>query len=87
MKFTKHARIRMGQRGIPCSMVEFVREYGQVQGDAVVLDRKGAKALLDELDLMRKQAIKVLDKGGVGIVEQGHSVITTYNVTGRRRYD
>ena len=86
MKLTKHAKIRMGQRGIPYSMVEFVREYGRVEGDAIVLDRKGAKGLLDALDTMRKQAIKVLDKGGVGVVEQGHSVITAYNITGRCRH-
>ena len=87
MKFTEHARLRMGQRGIPAAMLDFVREHGEVRGDAIILDRSAVRALLDQLDRMRKQAIKVLDKGGVGVVEQGDSIITTYNIDGRRRND
>lgn len=85
MKFSRHARIRMSQRGIPDWMVHFVRAHGEVEGDEVRLDRRGAMALLEHADEMRRQALKVLDKGGVAVIEQGDHVVTTYNITERRK--
>lgn len=87
MKQTEHVRIRMGQRGIPAWMLDFVRRHGEIRGDSIFLDRRGAKALLDEADRVRRQALKVLDKGGVAIIEDADSVITTYNMTARQNHD
>lgn len=87
MKLSKHARIRMGQRGIPGGMIELARKHGRIEGDQWVLDRREARAALDGLMAERAALLKVLDKGGVVVVEEDNVVVTTYNITERRRYD
>jgi len=83
MKFTKHARIRMGQRGIPDRIANLVSECGRIEGDMRILDRREARILLDEIDRRRKDLMRVIDKGGVAVVEEGNRVITAFNLTER----
>lgn len=87
MKFSKHARIRMGQRGIPGKMIELARRHGRVEGDQWVLDRREALAVLNEVDAERAALLKVIDKGGVVVVEEDNTVVTAFNITERRRHD
>jgi hypothetical protein len=83
MHITEHARHRMAERGIPKRLVAFARRHGRWEGDRCVLDRKETQQLLDELADEMRLAKKVLDKGGVVVVEAGDSVITTFNVDQR----
>lgn len=83
MKLSKHASMRMGQRGIPAWMIGMIRRYGRVDGDRLVLDRREATAALRSLDDERAALLKVIDKGGVAIVEGADTVITAYNLNGR----
>ncbi len=83
MNFTTHARVRMGQRGIPDRIVQLVSEHGHIVGDRRILDRRGAKKLLYDLDRHRQDVMRVIDKGGVAIVEDGDRVITAFNLTKR----
>ena len=85
MKFSGHARIRMGQRGIPGRLIELARKHGRIEGDQWVLDRKEARAILDELDAERSELLRVIDKGGVVVVEEDNTVVTAYNITERLR--
>lgn len=87
MKFSQHARIRMGQRGIPARMTELVRKHGRIEGDRWVLDRKEALAALNELTAERAALLKVVDKGGVVVVEENATVVTAFNITERHRHD
>jgi hypothetical protein len=61
-------------------MVELVRDYGVPEGDKVILGRRDAARLIQEL--MRKLRVlkKIQDKGGLVVVETGESLITTYNL-------
>lgn len=75
-KKTKHIEKRMSQRGISQAMLDLVLRYGE-EGRAgrVFLNRKSvAQVLRDYRDLMR-----ILDKGGVEVVVEGDSLVTTYN--------
>ena len=85
MTLTKHARIRMGQRGIPGRMIELARKHGRIEGDQWVLDRREARAALEELMVERAALLKVNDKGGVVAVEEDDTIVTTYNITERLR--
>lgn len=85
MTMTKHCAARMSQRGITQEMVDLVRCFGGGDGDRVQLDRRGLKDLLAQTRYIERVAKKLLDKGGVTVVEAGDSLVTTYNVDGYRR--
>ena len=64
MRFSRHARIRMGQRGIPGRMIELARKHGRIEGDQWVLDIREAKAALDQV-MVERAALRLsrLDPG------------------------
>lgn len=82
MQRTVHATQRMAQRGITGVMVDLALEWGEVHGDKCVLDRSAALARLDRLKQEQKALLRVIDKGGVVVVTEGESIITTYNCNG-----
>lgn len=79
MQLTQHAHQRMTQRGITRSMIDLVLEYGEVEQDKAILDRKHAQRLIRELEEKLRTAKKILDKGGCVVVEADNTVVTTYN--------
>ncbi len=86
MAKTRHIAGRMSQRGIKQSMIDLVLNYGVPVQDRVVLNRKGAKSLLEHLDELRKATIEVYEKGGqVVIVGKDETLITTYRLDSYRR--
>jgi hypothetical protein len=68
-------------------MIELARKHGRIEGDQWVLDIREAKAALDQVMVERAALLKVIDKGGVVVVEEDDTVVTAYNITERRRYD
>lgn len=79
MQFTHHAWQRMAQRGITRSMIDLVLEYGEVEQDKAVLDKKNAQQLIRKLEEKLRTAKKILDKGGCVVVEVDNAILTTYN--------
>lgn len=78
--FSRHVTQRMGQRGVTGDMIDLVQQYGKPQHDCkVVLQRKDAEQLLAKMKREMKVLKKILDKGGVAIVEDNNTLITTYN--------
>jgi hypothetical protein len=71
---------RMGQRGVTSRLVDLTSQYGTESGDRVVLDRKNVEELLAGMDALRKDLIKIRDKGGLVVVENGETQITTYRI-------
>lgn len=80
MTATKHIGERMSQRGMTKRMLELVMEFGKEQGDKIVLNRKTTQYLLDEIDQTKKDLLKVMDKGGIVVVCDNETLITTYRV-------
>jgi len=81
MHITQHADRRMNQRGISRRLIEFTLRHGRVEGDKYVLDRNASRRLIDALEEELRLAKKVLDKGGVTVVEGDDVVITAYNAS------
>jgi hypothetical protein len=79
MQFTQHAHQRMTQRGITRSMINLVLEFGEVEQDKAILDKKHAQQLIRELEEKLRTAKKILDKGGCVVVEADNAILTTYN--------
>jgi len=79
MRLTQHAHLRMTQRGITRSMIDLVLEYGQLEQDKAVLNRKRAQELIRELEEKLRTAKKILDKGGCVVIEADNAILTTYN--------
>lgn len=79
MTITQHADQRMNQRGIPRNLVELTLRHGRIEGDRHVLDRRESCRLIQSLQDELRLANRVLDKGGVTVVEVDGAVITTFN--------
>lgn len=86
MNTTAHFTQRMAQRGVSREMVNLVRDHGVLEGDKVILGRRDAARLIDELLAKLRVLKKIQDKGGLVIVESGESLITTYNFQRRVRH-
>ena len=84
MHTTVHIQQRMAQRGITGRMIDVVLEHGRQDQDKIVLDRKGAQHLLDEMRGKEAVLKKIIDKGGLVVVSDSNALITTYNYNGRR---
>jgi len=69
----------MTQRGITRSMIDLVLEFGEVEQDKAILDKKHAQQLIRELEEKLRTAKKILDKGGCVVVEADDAILTTYN--------
>lgn len=81
LKFTKHGRARMNQRGITKEMIELTIEHGQYHKDKIILESRDIKKLITKVsqDIKRK-LMKILDKGGLVVVlSDDCAVITVYN--------
>jgi len=79
----KHINQRTRQRGITNRMIELTLEFGEVQADKIKLGSRRIKKLLKNhkkisTDLKR-DLLKILDKGGLVVVASGSSLITAYN--------
>ena len=85
MKTTRHSLARMSQRGLSRKLVDLAFEFGKEQGDRLVLNRKATQKLINEIDRMRQELLKVMDKGGVTVVVDSDTLITAYNTDSYRR--
>ena len=74
---------RMAQRGIRRGLVNLVLAHGRSDQDRYVLDRKDALSRLQELQEEQRLLKKIIDKGGLVVVTEGTSLITTYNYDSR----
>lgn len=79
MQLTQHAHQRMTQRGITRAMINLVLEYGEVEQDKAVLDKKHTERAISERQTKLRTLKKILDKGGCVVVESDNTVVTAYN--------
>ena len=86
MSKTRHMQARMSKRGIRQEMVDLAVRCGVRHDDKVVLNRKGLQTFLSEIDLMRKTAQKMLERGGLVVIEEGGDFITTYHLNSFKSY-
>ena len=85
MVTTKHCQARLSQRGLPKRLVDLVLEFGKDNGDKLILNKKATQKVIDEIDTMRRELLKVMDKGGVTVVIDNDTLITAYNTNSYKR--
>jgi len=85
MVTTAHCQARMSQRGLPKRLLDVVLEFGKDSGDRLILNKKATQKVLDEIDAIRKELLKVMDKGGVTLVLDNDALITAYNTNSYKR--
>jgi Skp family chaperone for outer membrane proteins len=85
MVTTKHCEARMAQRGLPKRLLDLVLEFGKDSGDKLILNKKATQKVIDEIDTMRKELLRIMDKGGVTVVIDNEAMITAYNTNSNRR--
>jgi hypothetical protein len=78
---TRHIQARMAQRAINKKLVHLTLEFGVERPDGkVVLNRQGLSRLLEEISSLKQAAQKAFDKGGLVVVREGNTLITTYRL-------
>ena len=82
---TRHIQQRMSQRGINSEMLDMVQQFGTWQGDKCILNRKACNDVLTELDKVRRDVIKMQEKGGLVLVHDNGADITTYSLNSYKR--
>lgn len=85
MKITNHFSARMSHRGLTKKLINLVLDFGKINGDKIVLDKKESQKLLSELDRFRKDMLRIIDKGGVTVVAVDDKLITAYNTDSYKR--
>lgn len=78
MQQTQHFKQRLSQRGVTRKMVDFTLDYGRVDGDRWVLDRKSTDRMIEQLKNELRVAKKIRDKGGTIVITEDNKLITTY---------
>ena len=86
MNTTHHFTQRMSQRGVSREMVNLVRDHGILEGDKIILGRRDAARLIEELMEKLRVLKKIQDNGGIVVVESGETLVTTYNFQRRARH-
>lgn len=83
---TRHIQKRMKQRAIGQKLVELTLEFGVEYHDGkVILNRQSLQILIKELKAMEQAAQKAADKGGLVVVREGDTLITTYRLDSFKR--
>lgn len=81
MAKTRHIQKRMDQRSISNTMLEMVKLFGvNDSGDKTILNKKGIEAALCELKKIDSTLQKMKKRGGIVLVEDENSDITTYSL-------
>jgi len=79
---TLHINQRVRQRGITKRMIELTLEFGEVQADKIRLGSRRIKKILKKQKIsgeLKRDLLKILDKGGLIVVASGTALITAYN--------
>lgn len=97
MNISTHCEMRLNKRGIPKGMVSIALKYGKIQQDRYVLSQRDALKQLErnrqnlnedlsphELLQENRWLLKIIDKGGVVVVEDNNCCLTAYNFTSRK---
>jgi hypothetical protein len=79
MRTTIHARRKMNQQGINQLMVDLCFEYGKIDQSKRLLGRKDAQKLLESMQDRIKVLKKIIDKGGITLIDENNIFVTNYN--------
>ena len=84
MNISKHAQIRMKQRGIPAPLLNIIEQYGKIShapggAEEIFLGKREAENLRQHLKILIQQIDKA---SGTKIIVKDNTIITMY-----KKYD
>lgn len=83
---TRHIQARMSQRAINQKLLDLTLEFGvEHENGKVVLNRQGLGGLMRELRELQQAAQRAANKGGLVVVREGETLVTTYRLESYRR--
>ena len=85
MANTRHIQKRMSQRSITNEMLGVVQQFGVVDGDKILINRKGIDKSLRQLETIKKHLINARSRGGFVLVKVDNTLITTYSLDSYKR--
>ena len=85
MAKTRHIQHRMSQRGIKSEMLDVVQQFGTWNGDKCILNRQACNDVLTELDRIKRSVLKMKERGGLVLVQERGTDITTYDLDSYKR--
>ena len=80
MAKTRHIQQRMSQRSIQQGWLDLVKAFGVDDGDRIVLNRNGIDCALEKMKKMAAELQKIRSRGGIVLVVDGYTEITTYTL-------
>ena len=80
MAKTRHIQQRMNQRSIQQGWLDLVKAFGIDDGDRIVLNRNGIDCALEKMKKMAAELQKMRSRGGIVLVLDGNTEITTYTL-------
>lgn len=78
LQITKHALIRMSQRGITKDMIELALNYGRFVKDKIILGRKEIKRVIKTHPNLKSKLLKLFDSKGLVVVFEDNFIVTVY---------
>lgn len=83
---TKHGRMRANSRGFPNALIELIQGHGTWVGERQILDSRDLRACLQALDSVRRNVVRLLDKGGgTAVFGEDGQLITVFSPRTYRR--
>ena len=77
---TKHGRMRANGRGFSNALIDLIQGHGTWVGERQVLDSRDLRACLDAIDTLRRNFIRLLDKGGgTAVFDEDGRLITIFS--------
>lgn len=78
MHITKHAEKRMNHRGINKDLLNIILNFGEYEGDTIILRNKKLNGLIAEIENIKHKLLKARDHGELILVIGNNKIITTY---------
>lgn len=78
MQMTIHCQQRSSQRGIKHRSIDLAMQYRRIFKDKVILDKKECDKQISLLQHKLKDLIQLKEKGGITVIFENDSLITTY---------
>ena len=78
MHIIKHEEKRMNHRGISKDLLNIILNFGEYEGDRIIVKNKKLNGLITEIENIKHKLLKARDHGELVLVIVNNKNITTY---------
>lgn len=81
IKDTLHYQARKTQRGLTSGMLDLAAQFGEPMDDGkVVLSAKAAQGMIEQMNRMKEELMRLAKRGGAVLVSENGVNITAYGL-------